>query len=85
MSTYAIGDIQGCYKQLRKLLNKVKSAASTDTLWCVGDLINRWSRPLATLKFSQDIDDSTRIVFANQSLHLNALYEAYALLRGHDT
>jgi bis(5'-nucleosyl)-tetraphosphatase (symmetrical) len=85
MSTYAIGDIQGCYKQLRKLLNKVKFSASIDTLWCVGDLINRGPKSLDTLKFLQDIDDSTRIVLGNHDLHFIALYEGCAPARGKDT
>lgn len=85
MSSYAIGDIQGCYKQLQKLLKKVDFCASRDTLWCVGDLINRGPRSLDTLKYLQDIDDSTRIVLGNHDLHFIALHEGAAPFRGKDT
>lgn len=85
MSTYAVGDIQGCYKQLRKLLKKVKFSSDTDTLWCVGDLINRGPKSLDTLRFLQDIDDSTRIVLGNHDLHFIALHEGCAPVRSKDT
>lgn len=85
MSTYAIGDIQGCYKQLRKLLKKVEFSVNTDTLWCVGDLINRGPNSFDTLKFLQDIDDCTRIVLGNHDLHFIALHERCAPVRGKDT
>ena len=41
MSTYVVGDIQGCLKPLRKLLKKIDFTHANDTLWCVRDLINR--------------------------------------------
>ena len=69
MSTYVIGDIQGCYKALRKLLKKLNFSANRDQLWCVGDLVNRGPDSLDTLRFLQDIDDSVRIVLGNHDLH----------------
>lgn len=85
MSSYAIGDIQGCYKQLRKLLKKLNFSSSQDTLWCVGDLINRGPKSLDTLKFLQDMDHATRIVLGNHDLHFIALHEGCAPFRGKDT
>ena len=41
MATYAVGDIQGCYGQLRQLLDSVTFDAATDRLWAVGDFVNR--------------------------------------------
>jgi bis(5'-nucleosyl)-tetraphosphatase (symmetrical) len=75
MSNYVIGDIQGCYKSLRKLLKKVRFSADRDTLWCVGDLINRGPNSLDTLRFLQDIDDATNIVLGNHDLHFIAINE----------
>ncbi|MET0536241.1 MAG: metallophosphoesterase, partial [Steroidobacter sp.] len=41
MAVYAIGDIQGCDDELGHLLNELDFSPSRDTLWLVGDLVNR--------------------------------------------
>jgi bis(5'-nucleosyl)-tetraphosphatase (symmetrical) len=74
MATYVIGDIQGCYKPLRKLLKSVNFQTPGDELWCVGDLINRGPKSLDTLRFLQDINESATIVLGNHDLHFLALY-----------
>lgn len=74
MATYAIGDIQGCYKPLRKLLKAVDFNAGTDELWCVGDLINRGPKSLDTLRYLRDIGDAATIVLGNHDLHFLSLY-----------
>ena len=85
MTIYAIGDIQGCYKPLMKLLEKVSFRPGHDKLWCVGDLINRGPKSLDTLRFLQDIDDSVQIVLGNHDLHFLAIYHGCAPPRSKDT
>ena len=41
MSTYVIGDIQGCYKEFKELLKQINFNKKKDTLWLAGDLVNR--------------------------------------------
>lgn len=36
MATYLIGDVHGCYRELRQLLNQVNFDANQDTLWLTG-------------------------------------------------
>ena len=85
MSTYVVGDIQGCYKPLKELLKKVNFSKSRDQLWCVGDLINRGPQSLDTLRFLQDMDQSVRIVLGNHDLHFLATHEGCAPPRTKDT
>ena len=58
MAHYAIGDIQGCFDELTLLLAKIGFNHGTDTLWLVGDIVNRGPKSLETLKFAKEHDSS---------------------------
>ena len=85
MSTYVVGDLQGYYKPLKKLLKKVKFSEATDKLWCVGDLVNRGPDSLDTLRFLSDMNSSLELVLGNHDLHFIAINEGCAPARGKDT
>lgn len=85
MSTYAIGDIHGCYDKLMTLLDFIQFNESSDALWFVGDLVNRGAASLAVLNFVKDLKCEKHIVLGNHDLHLLAVAYGEKQLKESDT
>ena len=75
MATYAVGDIQGCFDELQRLLKFIKFDIQHDTLWLCGDLISRGPASLRTLRFVKDLGTRAITVLGNHDLHLLAVAE----------
>lgn len=74
MSTYLIGDIHGCFDELKILLAQVEFNPALDTLWLTGDLVARGPGSLEVLRLVRSLGDSVHMVLGNHDLHLLAVY-----------
>ncbi len=73
MATYFIGDVQGCDAPLGRLLQTIDFSPSRDTLYLLGDLVNRGPASLAVLRRLMALDGSAHCLLGNHDLHLLAV------------
>src|SRR4051812_15722311 len=85
MATYAIGDLQGCFAPLERLLEQVRFDPSRDHAWFVGDLVNRGPDSLACLRFVKSLGGAAIAVLGNHDLHLVCVAEGVQKRKARDT
>lgn len=75
MSVWAIGDLQGCYDELQRLLERIAFDPAADRLWFCGDLVNRGGQSLETLRLVHSLRAHSNVVLGNHDLSLLAIGE----------
>jgi bis(5'-nucleosyl)-tetraphosphatase (symmetrical) len=72
MSTYVIGDVHGCHRTLRALLQTIQYKPNHDTLWFTGDLVNRGPDSHGVLAFVMN-EPNAHMVLGNHDIYLMVL------------
>lgn len=85
MSTYAIGDLQGCFFSFQDLLKKIQFNPVHDRLWFVGDLINRGPGSLDVMRWMLEHQSSVVTVLGNHDLHTLVVAEGFVSAHRSDT
>jgi bis(5'-nucleosyl)-tetraphosphatase (symmetrical) len=85
MSLYCIGDLQGCHLPFQRLLEKIDFSPSRDTVYLLGDLVNRGPDSLGLLRQLMTLGDAAQSLLGNHDLHLLALWQGVRKPGRHDT
>ena len=73
MALYLIGDLQGCDSALQRLLETIDFSPSRDTLYLLGDLVNRGPESAQVLQRLVRYGGAARCLLGNHDLHLLAV------------
>lgn len=85
MALYLIGDVQGCNASLGCLLDTLDFSPSRDTVFLLGDLVNRGPDNLGVLKRLQALGPSAQCLLGNHDLHLLGVHLGIRSVKPGDT
>ena len=83
MATYVVGDVQGCFRTLEKLVARIGWKQGRDRLVLCGDLVNRGPRSADVLRWARG--NGVDSVLGNHDVHLLARAEGLSEAKKRDT
>ena len=85
MALYLIGDVQGCDEPLGRLLDTIGFSPSRDTLYLLGDLVNRGPDSAGVLRRLMALQGAAKCLLGNHDMHLLACAHGVRQPHGGDT
>jgi bis(5'-nucleosyl)-tetraphosphatase (symmetrical) len=85
MAMYLIGDVQGCDAPLQRLLDTLAFSPSRDTIFLLGDLVNRGPQSDKVLRRLMGYGSSACCLLGNHDLHLLAVAHGVRPAHRNDT
>ncbi|TFZ01349.1 symmetrical bis(5'-nucleosyl)-tetraphosphatase [Ramlibacter rhizophilus] len=85
MALYLIGDVQGCDDALGRLLHKIAYSPSRDTIYLLGDLVNRGPASAQVLRRLMHYGQSAQCLLGNHDLSLLAVAQGHRSPHPRDT
>ncbi len=85
MGMYCIGDIHGCHAQWQAMLRALDFSPSRDTLYVLGDMVNRGPDSADVLRSMMALEGSVHCLLGNHDIHLLAVSQGVRKLHPQDT
>ena len=85
MAIYLLGDLQGCSEALDRMLARLSFSPSRDTLYVLGDLVNRGPDSAGVLRRLRKLDGAALPLLGNHDLHALAVHAGARPLHRQDT
>ena len=85
MASFLIGDVQGCDSALARLLDTIGFSSSRDTLYLLGDLVNRGPDSAGVLRRVMALGGSAHSLLGNHDLSLLAVAHGLRAPHRNDT
>lgn len=85
MAIYLVGDLQGCDAPLARLLARIDFSPSRDTLYVLGDLVNRGPASAAVVRRLMGFGAAAQCLLGNHDLSLLAVAHGHRAPHRNDT
>lgn len=83
MAIYVLGDIQGCFGPLERLLEQLQFNPQQDQIWFAGDLVSRGHQSLETLRWVRQLSLQQAAITVLGNHDISLIAAAYQVIPPH--